>query len=830
MAFLTVPVNPAFPDVYQIEVLDRVKGGPGGTANLQASQLAERTAYVKKQIDDAVSGALTVMYANRLKTARNIAMTGDGSWNVTFDGNGNVTAAMALKSSVALTGAPTAPTAAAGTNTTQLATTAFVQAAVAALVASSPAALDTLNELAAALGNDANFATTMTNALALKAPLASPALTGNPTAPTPTNGDNDTSLATTAFVQALVNGRLSKSVAGGATVTLTAAEAGYGIIEFTGALTANIAVVVPSVSGQWIIKNATTGAYTLTVKTAAGTGVAITQGTAWQVYCDGTNVVDGITDFKDLALTGVPTAPTAAAGTNTTQIASTAFVQAAVAALIASSPAALDTLNELATALGNDPNFATTMTNALAAKAPLASPALTGTPTAPTAATGTSTTQVATTAFVQQELAADLATAAPQMDGVAAVGNSTKVARENHVHPTDTSRAPLASPAFTGNPTAPTPTTGDNDTSLATTAFVQSAVNGKLAKSVAGGATVTLTAVEAGYAMLELTGALTANIAVVVPTATAQWIVKNATTGTYTLTVKTAAGTGVAVTQGVTQSLYCDGTNVLEADGGKADKATTLAGYGITDAKQIQSIAASVAANALTLTINPTSLDFRANALSSGTVNTRSVAAAVSLVVPAGATLGTISGQSARLVLLAIDNAGTVELAVANLSGGVNLDETTLISTTAISAAATSASTIYSATARANVPFRVVGFIDITEAAAGTWATAPTTIQGIGGQALAALSSLGYGQTWQNMTSSRAVGTTYYNTTGRPIYLAVLCTQVGATISMTINGVSVPVSFGYASSSERPFGVVIPAFASYSLNSGPGIYSWYELR
>ncbi|TKU20265.1 phage tail protein [Citrobacter sp. wls827] len=66
--------------------------------------------------------------------------------------------------------------------------------------------------------------------------------------------------------------------------------------------------------------------------------------------------------------TGTPKAPTAAAGNNSTQIANTAFVQAAIAALVASSPAALDTLNELAAALGNDPNFATTMTNALAGK------------------------------------------------------------------------------------------------------------------------------------------------------------------------------------------------------------------------------------------------------------------------------------------------------------------------------------------------------------------------------------------------------------------------------------------------------------------------------
>ncbi|EDZ0335750.1 phage tail protein [Salmonella enterica] len=70
------------------------------------------------------------------------------------------------------------------------------------------------------------------------------------------------------------------------------------------------------------------------------------------------------------ALTGTPTTPTARQGTNNTQIASTAFVMAAIAALVDSSPDALNTLNKLAAALGNDPNFATTMTNALAGKQP----------------------------------------------------------------------------------------------------------------------------------------------------------------------------------------------------------------------------------------------------------------------------------------------------------------------------------------------------------------------------------------------------------------------------------------------------------------------------
>ena len=158
--------------------------------------------------------------------------------------------------------------------------------------------------------------------------------------------------------------------------------------------------------------------------------------------------------------------------------------------------------------------------------------------------------------------------------------------------------------------------------------------------------------------------------------------------------------------------------------------------------KGIQPVTSSVAANALTVGLNPTTLDFRSSALTNGVPNTRTNAAALSLVVPSGATLGTVSGQQARLVLIAIDNAGTMELAIVNLAGGNNLDETTLISTTAISAAATSAGVIYSTTARASVPFRVVGYLDITEAAAGTWATDATTKQGMGGQALQHLAAI----------------------------------------------------------------------------------------
>lgn len=105
------------------------------------------------------------------------------------------------------------------------------------------------------------------------------------------------------------------------------------------------------------------------------------------------------------------------------------------------------------------------------------SPALTGAPTSTTPPANDNTTAIATTAWVQTNApGTPPATVPPLMDGTAAVGVATKYAREDHVHPTDTSRAPLASPTFTGDPKAPTPTAGDNDTSIATTAFVTGAI------------------------------------------------------------------------------------------------------------------------------------------------------------------------------------------------------------------------------------------------------------------------------------------------------------------------------------------------------------------
>jgi hypothetical protein len=115
----------------------------------------------------------------------------------------------------------------------------------------------------------------------------------------------------------------------------------------------------------------------------------------------------------------------------------------------------------------------TNLTSDLAAKAPLASPGLTGTPTTPTAAPGTNTTQIASTAFAT---AADTALKATIV-GSASTGMDTLGEIENYiianVNPALGGKADIFSPTFTGDPKAPTPATADNDTSIATTAFVK---------------------------------------------------------------------------------------------------------------------------------------------------------------------------------------------------------------------------------------------------------------------------------------------------------------------------------------------------------------------
>jgi len=175
-----------------------------------------------------------------------------------------------------------------------------------------------------------------------------------------------------------------------------------------------------------------------------------------------TTITVGSANGTTTTLNGTVNATTPAADTNSVRLATTAYVvgQAGSATPLVNGTAAVGTSLRYA----RQDHIHPTDTS----RAPLASPSLTGTPLSTTAAADTNTTQIATTAFVVGQASST----SPVMDGTATVGTSLKFARADHVHPTDTSRAPLASPALSGVPTAPTASVGTNTTQIATTAFV----------------------------------------------------------------------------------------------------------------------------------------------------------------------------------------------------------------------------------------------------------------------------------------------------------------------------------------------------------------------
>ena len=263
----------------------------------------------------------------------------------------------------------------------------------------------------------------------------SPTLTGNPTAPTPATTSNATTLATTAFVHALA---ASYGLDGSSRNTANA-----GVTTSLDDLTTNGLYYNTNVldAGPSKPPGSSTTGYILVINHSTASSPYVMQTWVPSVNADQSmsirRNVNGVWDawrtlaFTDSpALTGVPTAPTAAGGTNTTQLATTAFVTAAdnLKANLTSPTFTGTPLAPTASAGTNTTQIATTafVTAADNLKANLASPTFTGTPLAPTATAGTNTTQIATTAFV----AASFATkASPTFTGT--VNAATIVASGN---------------------------------------------------------------------------------------------------------------------------------------------------------------------------------------------------------------------------------------------------------------------------------------------------------------------------------------------------------------------------------------------------------------
>lgn len=245
---------------------------------------------------------------------------------------------------------------------------------------------------------------------------------------------------------------------------------------------------------------------------------------------------------------------------------------------------------------------------------------------------------------------------------------------------------------------------------------------------------------------------------------------------------------------------------------------TKANGTAVVVPAQIQTLSVVPSSNTLVISGPASQTDFRSSTLGSGVVTSVNAAPA-NFVISSGSTLGTVSGQLARIVVLEMNASGAKEWAVVNAASGLVLDETGLISTTAEggAGAADSATTIYSATARSNVPYKVRGYFESTQATAGTWVTAPSLIQGAGGKEIIT----------SRITTSATTATTSgtsIDITGIPpwakrlnVILNGVSTSGTSTVQIQLGTASSMVTSGYVAFSSRLAGA---ALASTFITSG----------
>lgn len=232
------------------------------------------------------------------------------------------------------------------------------------------------------------------------------------------------------------------------------------------------------------------------------------------------------------------------------------------------------------------------------------------------------------------------------------------------------------------------------------------------------------------------------------------------------------------------------GSNLLPvASGGTASATIEAAKSTLKISDDVFEITATASAGALTITLNPCVIEFRSSPVTSGSIVTRNVSSPITITIPSGATLGTTSGTIERIAVLALDNAGTVELAVTNENLVGNLNGSALITTVAINTSSDSAVSIYSNTLRSNVAYKSLGYTIQTVGTAGTWIT-PDKIQSMGSNVGSLGVSYGIAETSNNNGSINtairrfsAVGTSF----DFPITIADSAT-LGTTFTINIPG------------------------------------------
>ena len=388
----------------------------------------------------------------------------------------------AALASPALTGTPTAPTATVGTNTTQVATTAYVRGEVAALVNSAGSTLDTLGEIATALGNDANLSTTLTTSIGLKAPIASPTFTGTVAGITKSmvglgNVDNTSDASkpvSTATQTALdLKASLDSPTFTGTVVLPSGTITSSMILDGTvldADINASAAIALSKLATDPLARANHTGSQAASTisdfNEAAQDAVGGILGSGL-TYTDASNTitvdssviqlrVSGVTDTEIGYLDGVTSAIQTQLGTKAPS-ADPTFT--GTVSGITKTMVGLSNVDNTTDALKP---ISTATQNALDLKSPLASPTFTGTPAAPTATAGTNSTQIATTAFVKKSVD-DL------INGAGAAYDTLKelsdliIADESTASSLATTvgnKAPKADPTFTGTVTLPLSTGG----------------------------------------------------------------------------------------------------------------------------------------------------------------------------------------------------------------------------------------------------------------------------------------------------------------------------------------------------------------------------------
>lgn len=363
------------PGIYQLETSDPVLAGPDGIDNLQGKQLANRTVYLKDQVEQLASGKQPAGNAAKLSAARKIEATGDGSWNIVFDGSRDVSGQLTLRDSgvapgdygivtVDAKGRVTAarqmsrddvpahdwgkivsgkPNTLAGYGIGDGASKADLQNAVNSLVSGAPANLNTLQELAAAVNNDPKYSATVDGKLASKADKATTLAGYGITDAQPSNPD----LAALANLKG-ATGFYVNTGPGAATVRSLAA--GQGISVSNGDGKAGNPTVALANSG------ASAGTYGMVTVDAMGRVTAGRQMGGEDVPAhDWGKIASG--------------KPNTLAGYGISDAASKNDLQIAVSGLVSGAPANLNTLQELAAAVNNDSKFSVTLDGKLADKA-----------------------------------------------------------------------------------------------------------------------------------------------------------------------------------------------------------------------------------------------------------------------------------------------------------------------------------------------------------------------------------------------------------------------------------------------------------------------------